>query len=179
MKDNVILEKIGQGDETALDYLYQKYYHMMCKMVITNNGSEEEARDIYQEALIVFWQKANSKQLVLTSKISTYLYSICKNLWHKELSRKKRLVHEVKDGIQVVDDDRQERIKIMRECIDELGKTCKDLLSYYYFDELSMKDITVKLGFANADTTKTKKYKCMKKLSEIVHSKYKATELFD
>ena len=85
MKDREILERIGQGEEKALDYLYQKYYRMMVKMVVDNSGTEEEAKDIYQEALLAFWQKAASRKLVLTSKISTYLYSICKNLWRKEL----------------------------------------------------------------------------------------------
>ena len=34
---------------------------------------------MYQDALIVFWQKAISGNLKITAKISTYLYSICKN----------------------------------------------------------------------------------------------------
>ena len=58
MNDSEILARIGKGDEGALDYLYKKYYRMMVKLVVSNNGSEEEAKDIYQEALIVFWQKA-------------------------------------------------------------------------------------------------------------------------
>jgi DNA-directed RNA polymerase specialized sigma24 family protein len=61
---------------------------MMTKMVMSNSGTEQEAKDIYQEALVVFWQKSTSKKLVLTSKISTYIYSICQNLWRKELDRK-------------------------------------------------------------------------------------------
>ena len=76
MKDSDILAKIRQGDESALDYLYKKNYKMMTKMVINNSGSEDEAKDIYQEALIVFWQKAVSGNLVLSSKISTFIYSI-------------------------------------------------------------------------------------------------------
>ena len=85
MKDSEILAKLQEGDESALEYLYQKYYRMMVKLVTSNSGTEYEAKDIYQEALIVLWQKAVSGKLVLTSKISTYLYSICQNLWRKEL----------------------------------------------------------------------------------------------
>ena len=71
MTDQEIFEKICQGDEKALEVLYKKYYRMMTKLVISNSGTEEEAKDIYQEALVVFWQKAVSGKLVLTSKIST------------------------------------------------------------------------------------------------------------
>jgi RNA polymerase sigma factor (sigma-70 family) len=179
MSDNEILEKIRQGDESALDYLYKKYYKMMAKLIISNNGTDEEARDIYQEALIVFWQKAVSNNLVLTSKISTYLYSICQNLWRKELDRKSRLSYEDKDGSDGVDPDREERIKIINNCINELGETCKKLLTYYYFDEMSMSDIAEKLGFANADTAKTKKYKCKKHLDTLIKSKYTASDFLD
>ncbi|HEY5824108.1 MAG TPA: hypothetical protein VIT44_07080 [Cyclobacteriaceae bacterium] len=89
MDEKEIFERIQNGDEKALEFIYKKYYRMMTKMVITNSGTEDEARDIYQDALIVFWQKARSGKLVMTSKISTYVYSICQNLWRKELDRKR------------------------------------------------------------------------------------------
>ena len=81
MKDHEILDRIKRGEERVLDYLYKKYFRMMAKIILGNSGTEDDAKDIYQEALIVFWQKASSGNLVLTSKISTYLYSICLNQW--------------------------------------------------------------------------------------------------
>ena len=179
MKDSEILAKVQSGDETALEYLYQKYYRMMIKLVISNSGTEYEAKDIYQEALIVFWQKAVSGQLVLTSKISTYLYSICQNLWRKELDRKSRLSSEEKDGTEYMDHDREERAKIIRECIEQLGETCQKVLSYYYFDGMSMTDIAEKLNFSSTDTAKTKKYKCKKRLDQLVKANYKASDFLD
>jgi RNA polymerase sigma factor (sigma-70 family) len=167
MKDSEILARIRQGDEGALDYLYKKNYKMMTKMVINNSGSEDEAKDIYQDALIVFWQKAVSGNLVLSSKISTFIYSICQNLWRKELERKSKLSSEEKDSPEINDVDRRERIEIINTSISNLGETCRKILTYYYFDNLSMNDIAEKMGFANADTAKTKKYKCKKELRRI------------
>src|SRR5918993_3567254 len=123
MNEKEIFERICKGDEKALEYLYQKYYRMMTKLVITNSGTEDEARDIYQDALIVFWQKARSGKLVLTSKISTYIYSICQNLWRKELDRKKRLSNEEKDTAVSLDTETPEKEKIIAKCIDQLGDT--------------------------------------------------------
>ena len=179
MKDNEILERIEKGDEQAIDFLYKKYYRMMTKMVLSNSGTEEEAQDIYQEALIVFWQKAVSGNLVLTSKISTFLYSICLNLWRKELDRKSRLSHEEKDGSVEMDVSRDERIKIINECINDLGTTCKKILKYFYFDQMSMSNIALNLGFANTDTAKTKKYKCKKRLDELVKTRYTESDFLD
>lgn len=181
MKDKEVIARISSGDEKALDYLYRKYYRMMVRLVINNNGSEEEAKDIFQEALIVFWQKISSGNLVLTSKISTYLYSVCLNLWRKELDRKSRLSsgeNEKEEG-EIIDDDKAERIKIVNECINALGENCKKILTYYYFDGLSMTDIAAKLGYANTDTAKTKKYKCKKRLDLLIKSRYKASDFLD
>jgi len=179
MRDNVILEKISKGDEKALDYLYQKYYKMMTHLVLKNNGTEQEAKDIYQDALIVFWQKVISNQLVLTSKISTYLYSICLNLWRKELERKSKLSHEQKDEALYIDQETDERSRIIRECIGQLGDTCKKILMYYYFDDMSMQDIADKLGMANTETVKTKKYKCKKRLDSLIKAKYSESDFLD
>src|SRR6187549_4065568 len=124
MNEKEIFERICKGDEKALEFLYKKYYRMMTKLVITNSGTEDEARDVYQDALIVFWQKATSGNLVLTSKMSTYIYSICQNLWRKELDRKKRLTNEEKDTSETLDLDGPEREKIIARCMDQLGETC-------------------------------------------------------
>jgi len=179
MDEKEIFGRICKGDEEALEFLYKKYYRMMTKLVISNSGTEEEARDVYQDALIVFWQKATSGNLVLTSKMSTFIYSICQNLWRKELDRKKRLSNEEKDSSVEMDTETLEREKIIAGCIEQLGDTCKKVLTYYYFDELSMQDIADKLGFANTDTAKTKKYKCKKKLDELVKAQYSEKDFLD
>ncbi len=179
MDEKEIFERICKGDEEALEFLYKKYYRMMTKLVISNSGTEEEARDVYQDALIVFWQKATSGNLVLTSKMSTFIYSICQNLWRKELDRKKRLSSEEKDSSVEMDTETLEREKIIASCIEQLGDTCKKVLTYYYFEEMSMQDIADKLGFANTDTAKTKKYKCKKKLDELVKAQYSEKDFLD
>lgn len=179
MDEKEIFERVCQGDEKALEYLYKKHYRMMTKMVLSNSGTEQEAKDVYQEAVLVFWQKAISKELVMTSKISTYIYSICRNLWRKELERKKRLSHEEKDSAEYQENDSKERSKIMIECINKLDDTCKQVLMYYYYDGMSMQEIADKLGFANTNTAKTKKYKCKKKLDDLVKSLYSESDFMD
>ena len=179
MNEKEVFDRICKGDEKALEFLYKKYYRMMTKLVISNSGTEDEARDVYQDALIVFWQKATSGNLILTSKMSTFIYSICQNLWRKELDRKKRLSNEEKDSSVEIDTDTAEKEKIVAKCIDQLGETCKKVLMYYYFEEMSMQDISDKLGFANTDTAKTKKYKCKKKLDDLIKTQYSGQDFLD
>ena len=179
MDEKELFERIKGGDEKALEFLYKKYYRMMTKLVITNSGTEDEAKDIFQDALIVFWQKARSGNLVMTSKISTYVYSVCQNLWRKELDRKKRLSNEEKDAVVRMDMEGPEREKIIAKCLNQLGETCRKVLMFYYFDEMSMQEIAEKLGFANTDTAKTKKYKCKQKLDELVKAQYSERDFLD
>ncbi len=179
MKDSEILNRISSGDERMLDHLYKKYYRLMTRIVLSNNGTEEEAKDVYQESLLAFWQKAVSGNLVLTSKISTYLYSICLNQWRKELDRKSRLIHEEVDGEYHQGHEAKERLNIVLECINKLGDACKKVLTLYYFDGMSMQEIAKKMKFANTDTAKTKKYKCKKKLDNLIKTKYSTEDFFD
>ena len=179
MNEKELFERIQGGDEKALEFVYKKYYRMMTKLVVTNSGTEDEARDVFQDALVVFWQKARSGKLVLTSKISTYIYSICQNLWRKELDRKKRLSSEERDTSESMDLDSPEREKIIAKCLDQLGETCRKVLMYYYFDDMSMQEIADKLGFANTDTAKTKKYKCKQKLDELIKAQYSEKDFLD
>lgn len=179
MNDVEILEALKKGDEAVLQKLYKQNYRMMVKLITKNNGTEEEAKDIYQEALIVIWQKARDPNFVLTSKISTYLYSVCLNLWRKELERKKRHSHEEKDGEVQPVIDRQEKVQIVHKCLEQLGDTCRTILMYYYFDKMSMVEIAEKMGFANSDTAKTKKYKCKKELDHLVKTQYSESDFLD
>lgn len=176
MKDEEILKRLRHGEEAALQYLYKKHYRMMLRLVMRNSGTEEEARDVFQEALIILWQKVRSSDFVLTSKLSTYLYSVCQNLWRKELERKARLTREEKDDIVEQNWEEKERQRLLRQCLEQLGDTCKQVLMMYYFDRMSMKDIAEQMGFASADVAKTKKYKCMQELEKIVRANFKKTD---
>lgn len=179
MKDQEILDRIAGGEDKILEYLYKKHYKMMLNIVLKNNGTEEEAQDVYQEALIAFWQKAVSGKLVMTSKISTYLYSICLNQWRKELERRKRLSYEEKEGSEEQTMDDEERYKIVMECIDELGDPCKTILTSHYFEGLNMTELAKKMNFANSDTAKTKKYKCKQRLDLLIKQRFERSDFFN
>jgi DNA-directed RNA polymerase specialized sigma24 family protein len=70
-------------------------------------------------------------------------------------------------------------VKIIHDCINELGDSCKKILSYHYFDGLSMDKIATKMRLANSDTAKTKRYKCKKRLDDLIRSRYQASDFLD
>ncbi|MGB1038229.1 MAG: RNA polymerase sigma factor, partial [Bacteroidia bacterium] len=148
--------------------------------VLKNNGDENIVDDIMQESVIAVWKNVNKPNFLLQSKLSTYVMAIAKNLWYKELKKRSRfkLVDETnhleKGGEEMKMDLDQ---SVLHTIIKEMDETCRRLLSYFYFDGLSTKVIAEKLNFANANTVKSKKYQCFKKLQSTVTSKYSKEDL--
>jgi RNA polymerase sigma factor (sigma-70 family) len=175
-----LLLRLQSGDQDALVELYKANFAMVKNYVSKNNGVVEDAEDILQDALVVLWQNCRKTGFELTSKISTYIMAICKNLWLKQLSKTGRMMGDELIKPQMHSETPQEGqamdMKKIHEALDELGDTCKNLLVMFYFDGFDMDTIARSLSFNNADTAKAKKYQCFKKLEEIVKKRYQMSD---
>ena len=181
--DSQLVEEIKAGNEDALLSMYKSYFSMVKSFILKNSGTEDEVDDVFQDSLIAVWRNVNKSGFTLTVKMSTYLMAIVKNLWFKQLKKKTRFT--------VVDESLQEKISadhistdhldhdLIHDMVSELDETCKKLLGYFYFDGLENKIIAEKMGFANTDTVKSKKYQCFKKLQIAVREKYTKGDFFN
>lgn len=175
-----ILERLQQGDQEVLVDLYHANFGMVRNHVLKNNGAVEDAEDLLQESLVVLWQNVRKPGFELTSKISTYIMAVCKNLWLKQLGKNSRMMGEelIKPQVHSENPDPGQHLdlKKIHDALSELGETCKNILVMFYFDGYDMTAIAEALQFNNADTAKAKKYQCFKKLEEIVKSRYSKTD---
>ncbi|MEJ8802978.1 RNA polymerase sigma factor [Pontibacter sp. H249] len=179
--DEAVIEGIRRDDERALAYLYKLYFPMISHFILSNSGTEDEAKDIYQEGVIVFYEKIRDNSLELSCQIKTYLYSVCRRLWLKRLAEKGRYttkLDETGDLVPVEEDtqqhEEQERqFGIMGEALGQLGEPCRSLLEDYYIHTQSMQVITEKFGYTNSDTAKNQKYKCLQRLKKLFFATYK------
>lgn len=174
MTDQDIVNLIrGNKYSPAMKSLYA-YLPVVKKFVVQNNGTRQEAEDIFQEGLVIFCNKLSKPDFVLSCSINTYLYSVCKLLWLDELKRNnkkikndclplsdERLTEAVNED---VNDDRP--AKQAQEAVMKLGQKCRELLELFYFKQFSMKDIAAKLGFASEKGAKNQKYRCIEKAKE-------------
>lgn len=178
MRDQEILKLLQERKYSpAMKCLYQ-YFPVVKKHIVKNNGSKEEAEDIFQESLIILCNKVVKPDFQLTAGLNTYIYGICKLLWLDELKKKnKNLKSEVIESVdersaaeisEDIDEDRKR--SIAQQAVMQLGQKCKELLELFYFKQRSMKEIAMQLGFATEKVAKNQKYRCIEKAKENLKS---------
>jgi DNA-directed RNA polymerase specialized sigma24 family protein len=86
--DTKYITALLTNNTELLAELYQKYSGKIQAMVEKNNGTQTDAADIFQEALVAVFQKAKSGTFTLTCPLEAYLYLICKNRWINELAKR-------------------------------------------------------------------------------------------
>ncbi len=148
---------------------------MVLQLVLNNNGSEDDAKDIFQESVIVLYNKVKSGNFELNSKLKTFIYSVCRRLWLKRLnaqSRSQRNIQDFSDFLPVDEDmevheEKDKQFRIMEQALKQLGEPCKTIIEDYYLHSRSMQEICEKFGYTNSDNAKTQKYKCLQRLKKL------------
>ena len=153
---------------------------MVQALILSNSGYPDDARDIFQEAMIVLYQKVKSGSFELNCQLKTYLYSVSRRLWLKRLSQTQKTWSEVEDLQETVPVEeelerhaqRNHDFQVMEQSLNSLGEPCRSLLKAYYLEMKSMVEIAGDFGYTNADNAKNQKYKCLMRLKKIF-SQYK------
>jgi RNA polymerase sigma factor (sigma-70 family) len=179
--EQVLLQGLARNDKKAVETIYRDNYTTIQSLIINNNGSSDDARDIFQEAMIVLYEKARSGSFELHCQIKTYLYSVARRLWLKKLQQSRRFAGEIvnTEDIVHVEEDIEEHMKrdtefgMMEKAIQGLGEPCKGLLEAFYIQKKNMQDIASNFGYTNAENAKTQKYKCLIRLKKIFFTHYK------
>lgn len=170
--DAQILDLMRKGNEEALVTLYRSNRQPITAFIVRNNGTSDDAEDMLQEALVVLWERVRAGRFEYAARLDTFVYATVKNLWMRRLSRTRKETPAQINPEGVIDGDpsaldgliNTERAAAVRSALDRLGNPCRALLLLFYWEELPMEEIARKLGFANADTAKAKKYQCKKAL---------------
>jgi len=179
--EKALLQGLATNDKKAVETIYRENYNMVQYLIINNNGSADDAKDIFQEAMIVLYEKVRSGTFELNCQIKTYVYSVSKRLWLKKLQQSSRYSPPIEDqeASVPVDDEiaehekRDAEFEMMDKAISSLGEPCKSLLEAYYLQKQNMQVIAANFGYTNADNAKNQKYKCLMRLKKIFFAHYK------
>src|SRR5688572_13411456 len=148
---------------------------MIQSLIINNNGTTDDAKDVFQEAMIILYERVRSGSFELNCQIKTFVYSVARRLWLKRLQQQNRY-SSPGDNIEAVipveedledHEQRNAEFEMMEKAINNLGEPCKSLLEAYYLQKKSMQTIALSFGYTNADNAKNQKYKCLMRLKKI------------
>ncbi len=171
MTEQEIYDGIARKDNKAFLFLYEKHQDMILRMVQKNNGNQEDALDLFQEGVIALWSNISRGKFQLreNARISTYLYALCRNLWISKL-RNRKIIHTIDDNpaleLAAETDGMEEeysRIIELERQLEKLGDNCRKILSMFYYQKVSMKEIAEAMDITE-NTAKNNKYRCMERL---------------
>lgn len=174
---NEILDGIRYRNDEILHHVYHENYPGVRSFIIENSGNSQDAKDIFQEGLVIIYRKVASEELTLECSFNTYIFSVCRLLWLKELEKRKSEKMNQKDLRSYLDlqsdlnfdDTEQEKYSLYQKHLSLMDPDCQKVLTLYY-DGVSIRDITRIMGFASESYTKKKKFMCKEKLIKRIKS---------
>ena len=182
--DQAIFDGLQTKDAPITDaivgFLYEQSQKSITRMVIRHNGDEADADDLFQEVIVAFLHNVwTGKYQPGSAKVTTYLYSIAQTMWLKELGRRSaratRTDRYGRDQYALPDtpDPEQElmndeEVQSARAIFNRLSDTCQQILTAFYFDKMTMKQIADQFDLGTEDNAKTKKYRCVLALRRLM-----------
>ncbi|GAI72783.1 unnamed protein product [marine sediment metagenome] len=166
-----ILDGIRDKNNDILTFVYKEYYPFIKKYILNNNGNKQDAEDIFQETIVMIYRKVEEGQLSLDCSLKTYIYSVCRILWLKELETRKLIRNNDPELKNIVDPEVNfylengdlEKKKLIQEHLMHLKENCRQILTLFYAGVPS-DEITEILGMSSTANTRQKKNRCKEKL---------------
>ncbi len=165
------------GDREIIRMLYKVLLPKLIGYVRSNQGTEEDAEEVFHQALSQILFRARNKGVPLKSNLEVYLFMACRNLWLQELTRRSKLIRNEflqtkrdDNGVGVKEKEILESMWVQfEEKLINLPGSCNCLLRDY-FNEMSYSEIVDKYGYANKNTAFQQIFKCKKKLKELIYA---------
>jgi len=173
--EDQFIDGLRTANNEVLSALYKKYYNIVLKLIVNNSGTQEAAQDIYKETIIVLYENVQKPGFELNCQLQTYIFSIAKRLWLKQLKKSSKTFLFKEDGENELVDVSEEitehlnkevELDKLTQSLTELGEPCATLIKDFYVHKLSMDEIAEKFGYTNADNAKNQKYKCLQRLKK-------------
>jgi RNA polymerase sigma factor (sigma-70 family) len=165
--------KSGRKLDQVIGYIYREYYGLLERLVLQNSGNQADAEDVIQEVLIVFVEMVQKDKYQARASVKSFLYTLTRNLWISEIRRRKsasRRNEAYENGRDTSQKDVSEYLAykenqhFILSLFAALGDKCQRILTLFYFEEYTMKEILQETDFENEQVLRNKKYKCLKTL---------------
>ncbi|MBW4888448.1 sigma-70 family RNA polymerase sigma factor [Mucilaginibacter sp. HMF5004] len=173
MEDTIMLTEAALEREELFISLYKKVFPAAAKYIARRGGSFDDAKDIFQDAVAVYYQMACASNDGIHSTSQAYIMGIVKHLWNKKYRENSRQspLDEHTDGLS----GEQEQTLLygkITTLIETSGGKCMELLKAFYYDHLPLQKLTKTFGYSSERSATVQKYKCLEKLRTEVKQKH-------
>jgi len=169
LSDDEIIKGLRKRDNRILQYIYKNAFNSVKQLIISNAGSENDAEDIFQEALIIIFKKIRDEpDFQLDCAFSTYLYSIARLLWLKHLREIKKvhidpLNRDMEERIEFEEpspvQDKDLRMAIYQRNLLKIPEDCQSILKLTT-QNVNAKEIAERLGFRSEGYVRKRRHFC-------------------
>jgi RNA polymerase sigma factor (sigma-70 family) len=182
-----IIQGIKTQDNNVLQYIYKNHYSIVHNFIVTNSGSADDAKDIFQESIIVIYRKVKEKEhFLLNSSFKTFIYSIARNLWLKHLRTTKYEDRKIKDQQNFIElRDEPFKVKsddlkmyLYQKYFKQLPEDCQNILKLTV-REIPQKEIAQAMNLKSEGYVKKRKHGCKEKLIEMIKQDPHYPDLWD
>lgn len=162
--------------ETVLTNWYTDYFPKACRYIQKNGGTLEDAKEIFQEAIVRLFEKKflNSSDI---ENEEAYLMQVIKNVWISMVEKNQKVVSIDPIDVMANEDASPINEKVYR-MLKASGKRCLDLLQSFYYEKLSMRLLAERFGYKSERSATVQKFKCIEKVRNEVKTKSLSYEDF-
>jgi RNA polymerase sigma factor (sigma-70 family) len=183
--DEHYINAIRNNDRKGLQQLYQEFLPRISAFIRKNGGKDADAKDVFQDALIVIFKKVQEADFQLTSGFYTLLYGICRNLWGNRLQKKSGNEVSIPEDYKYTGEaglsqllEQQEEEQIFWDAFRQLGQDCQQLLQWF-FAKVKMAEIAERMEYSSVGYAKKRKFQCKEQLIQRVKADARYSELMN
>ncbi|MEN0006088.1 MAG: sigma-70 family RNA polymerase sigma factor [Bacteroidota bacterium] len=178
MQQKAILQLVRQNRELAFRQLYLSCYPKVARMIQQMGGQQADAQDVFQDSLIVLYEKVVQGKTTQIEQVESYLQGIARHLWLQKSRQQQRMPLDSLEEVAVpADFYPTEKIQLrLSRYLEKAGKKCMALLQAFYYHQQSLSEIATQFGYSNTRSATVQKFKCLQKVREVVKTKANAYE---
>lgn len=169
MNDCHLIDDLKKRDNTAYEVIYAVYYPAIERYVLRNNGTADDAKDVFQETLLALMDNIGRHDFELTASLKTYIFSIASNIWLKKLRTARKMTGYTEDAAipdtTLMHFEQQEadaaKTGLLAQIFSSVTSHCQLLLMKTFLQETRREELIAELGYKNTHTFDNQKYKCL------------------
>lgn len=184
--DQKYIEALINNNVVLIKELYQKWGPEVRNFVIKNNGTAEDAKDIFQETIAAVLLKIRKEKFTLTVPLGGYLYFIYRAKWFNKLSKNKKEPVTIEDINRYTNETATNqpaeetqllelRLKIYKACFKKLSEKCQQILNAKYSEGLRSNVVMQQLQLPSIGAVNKKMFDCRENLRKLImkHPQFK------